>query len=60
MNYNRGTGESYSGKTNYQEVKKAINGDRNFYKEYGYASNFADSYIEIKNNKVVKILFVHM
>lgn len=60
MDYSRRTGESYSGKTNYQEVKKAINGDRNFYKEYGYVSNFADSYIEIKNNKVVKIVYVHM
>lgn len=60
MEYNRGTGESYSGKTDYQEVKKAINEDKNFYKKYGYASNVADSYIKIKNNKVVKIVYVHM
>jgi len=60
MDYNRMTGDSLTGKMDYKEMKNAIKGDRDFYKESGYASNFADSCIDVKNNKVVKITYVHM
>ena len=60
MEYNRGTGESSSGKTNYKKIKEAISVNRSFYKETGSASNVADSCIEVKGNKVVKITYVAM
>ena len=60
MEYIRGTGESFSGKASYGEIKEAISVDRSFYKETGYANNVADSCIEVKGNKVVKIKYIHM
>lgn len=60
MDYNRMTGDSLTGKMDYKEMKNAIKGDRDFYKESGYASNFANSCIDVKNNKVIKIMYVHM
>lgn len=60
MEYVRGTGKSYSGKSSYKKIKNAIDGDRSFYKETGYGNNVADYCIEVKNNKVVKITYTHM
>lgn len=41
----------------YSEVKELIKFDSDWYKESGYANNFTNSYIKIKNGKVVKIVY---
>lgn len=59
--YVRGIGELDSRKiTDYNEIKGIIDMERNFYKESGYVQNVVTSYLKVKNNKVVKIVYCAM
>ena len=59
--YVRGIGELDSRKiTDYNEIKSIIDMERNFYKESGYVQNVVTSYLKVKNNKVVKIVYCAM
>ncbi len=43
--------------TTYCEVKKSIKFDRYCFTINGYANNFTDFYIKIKNGKVLRVVY---
>lgn len=57
--FQRMTGESNSGKSNYRKVKKSIAEDRAFYKQSGNYNNVGLSRIVVKNNQVVKLVHLY-
>lgn len=58
--FDRRTGKADSDKSNYSEIKDIIDFDRSWYIETGSANNVVESYIKVKNGRVVKIVYCAM
>ena len=58
--FDRRTGKADSDKSNYSEIKDIIDSERSWYMETGVINNVVDSYIKVKNGRVVKIVYCAM